>query len=409
MDCDVVIVGAGLAGLRCAGRLEAAGRRVVVLEASGHVGGRVSTEHLDGFTVDRGFQVLNPAYPAVRRHVDLRSLDLQSFDAGALVRTSASLEVLADPRRTPRHLPATLRSGLVDIGDLVALARWLGPTLVNPQGAARGPDTTLAHSLDAAGVDGRLRRVMDRFLAGVLVDSHGSSSAAFAKLLLRSFALGSPGLPRQGMQALPEQLALGLSDVRLNTPARSVAGGRVETDSGTVTARHVVVATDPTTAAAFLGRPAPEMKGLTTWWWSAPEAPHQRGLLALDGRHGPDGGPPGPVWNTAVVSAAAPSYAPPGRHLVQATTLLDRPDGDAPEALVRRHVADIYRCDTTRWELVVHHRIPEALPAAPPPVRLRGDLRAGDDILVCGDHRDTSSIQGALVSGDRAAAMILAG
>lgn len=408
MDCDVVVIGAGLAGLRCAARLESAGRRVVVLEAADHVGGRVSTERIDGFLVDRGFQVLNPAYPAVRQHVDLRSLRLQPFDAGVLARTGTSLEVLSDPLRSPRHLAATLRSGLIDIADLMALGRWLGPALVTPQGSTRGSDATLADALDAAGVNGRLRRVVDRFLAGVLADSHGSTSAAFTRLLLRSFVLGSPALPSAGMQALPEQLAVGLSDLRLGTPVRTVATGRVGTDEGVVTARHVVVATDSTTAAGLLGRAGPQMKGLTTWWWSTIEPPDRRKLLAIDGRNGPAGGPPGPVWNAAVVSAAAPSYAPPGRHLVQATTLLDRPDGDADEHAVRSHVGQIYDCDTSQWELLVHHRIPEALPAAPPPVQLRRDLHAGERVLVCGDHRDTSSIQGALVSGERAANVTLA-
>lgn len=407
METDVVVVGAGLAGLSCARALEAADRPVVVLEAGDHVGGRVSTERIDGFLLDRGFQVLNPSYPAVRDLVDLSALRLQQFDAGLLVRTGSSLEVLADPRRSPRHLVATLRSGLLDVGDLVGLSRWLAPVLFDPQGSARGADKTLGDALDAAGVDGPLRRVLDRFLAGVLADSHGATSAAFTRLLLRSFALASPGLPERGMQALPEQLAASLADVRLSTPVHAVATGRVETDAGALTAQHVVVAADPVSAARLLDRPAPRMKGLTTWWWSATESPEDRPLLVVDGRHGPDGGPPGPVWNAAVVSAGAPSYAPPGRHLVQATTLLDRVDGDADEAAVRAHVGQIYGCDTSAWELLTHHRIPSALPAVPPPLRLRSDLHAGDGILVCGDHCDTSSIQGALASGKRAARTVL--
>ena len=223
MVADVIVVGAGLAGLRCAIRLTELGREVIVLEAADTVGGRVRTDVVDGFRCDRGFQVLNPAYPAVRRWVDLDELALQSFGAGAMVRTEDGLRVVADPLREPRLLLRTLRSGYLRPVELAALARWATRVLVDPRAVMRQPDTTLAESLDAAGVVGRLRReVLDPFLAGVLVDSHGLSSANFAKLLVRMFALGRPGLPELGMGALPEQLAARLPEVRLGMPVEAV-------------------------------------------------------------------------------------------------------------------------------------------------------------------------------------------
>lgn len=194
-DADVLVVGAGLAGLACARTLERAGLSVIVVEAADEVGGRMRTDLVDGFLCDRGFQIVNPAYPALRRLVDLDSLELHSFDAGVAVRHDRGLAVLADPRREPRLLPATLRSGYLDAGELAALARWAAPAL-RPSQLTRGPDTTLAASLDAAGVNGRLRReVLEPFLAGVLADSSGQTSAAFVRLLARCFLLGTPGVP----------------------------------------------------------------------------------------------------------------------------------------------------------------------------------------------------------------------
>ncbi len=143
-----------------------------------------------------------------------------------------------------------------------------------------------------------------------------------------------------------------------------------------------------------------------TWWFDAPEAPNRLPLIALDGRRSAAGPTPGPVWNAAVMSAAAPSYAPPARHLVEATCLLDRPDGEAPEADVLRHVGEIYGCSTAGWSTVTRHRIPLALPAMAPPLAVRSRLDLGDGLFVCGDHRDTASIQGALVSGNRAAEQV---
>src|SRR5919107_6225566 len=158
MDCDVVVVGAGMAGLECARSLAEHGLHARVLEAGDRVGGRVRTDHVDGFTLDHGFQVLNPAYPAVRERVDVAALDMQPFLPAVGVRRDDGLAVLADPRRAPRLVTRTLRSGYLDPRDLLALARWAAPA-VGPVGRlVDGPDTSLDRSLTAAGVDGRLRR-----------------------------------------------------------------------------------------------------------------------------------------------------------------------------------------------------------------------------------------------------------
>ncbi len=408
-DTDVIVVGAGLAGLRCARRLGELGHEVTVLEASDAVGGRVRTDVVDGFRCDRGFQVLNPAYPAVRSWVDVDALGLQHFGAGLLVRNESGLRVVADPVREPGLALRTATSGYLNPLEIAALGRWIGRALVDPRGMIRQRDTTLSRSLDEAGLTGRLRReVLDPFIAGVIADSRGTTSANFTKLLVRMFALGRPGLPEHGMSALPEQLARPLHDVRLDTPvegigSRSHGAVEVHTVGGVQRARAVVVATDPRMAARLTSIPEPATKGLVTWWFEAPTAPSRLPLLAVDGRRSGDDVTPGPVWNVGVISAAAPSYAPPGRHLVEATCLLDRPDGDANEDEVLRHVAQIYGCDTSSWRTVTRHRLPDALPAQPPPLRPRSPISLGDGVFVCGDHRDTASIQGALVSGNRTA------
>ncbi|MFA4841093.1 MAG: FAD-dependent oxidoreductase, partial [Agrococcus sp.] len=208
-----------------------------------------------GFLVDRRFQVLNPAYPAVRRWVDVPALDLQRFGVGAIVRTGDRATTLVHPLRHPRHALATLTSQLTPASDLVALARWIGPTLVRATAASRAThDATLRESFDALGLTGRLRRdVLDTFLAGVLADSSGEASANYVRLLVRSFALGAPGLPVAGMQALPEQLAAPLvGEIRLGTAARELRhttdGVRITTDTGSLSARAAVVAVGPSTS-----------------------------------------------------------------------------------------------------------------------------------------------------------------
>lgn len=406
MTADVVVVGAGLAGLTCARELGHDGLEVVVLERSDAVGGRVRTDLVDGFRCDRGFQLLNPAYPALRRLVDLDALDLRSFSAGAALAGRTGFAIVADPRRSPGYFMQTLRSGYVRPGELARLSAWAAPSLGRVRELLERDDESLAESLDGARVHGRLREeVFEPFFAGVLAEDRGETSATFARLLVRSFLLGTPGVPALGMSALPEQIAAGLGgpvhlEERVRAVERHGRRWRVHTDAGRYDARVVVVAADPATASGLTGLSTTPMKGLVTYWFATQEAPTDLDLLVLDPTRS------GPVVNTAVLSNVAPDYAPRGWHLVQATTLAGSARQSAGEAQVRAHLARMYRTDTGPWDLVVAHDVVHALPQQPPGVPLRQPVELGGGLFVAGDHRDTASIQGALVSGRRTAAAV---
>lgn len=396
---SIVVVGAGLAGLACAQRLTAAGREVVVLEASDAVGGRVRTDLVDGFRCDRGFQLINPAYPVLPRVVDVDQLDLRAFGAGVVVATEQGRSVLADPRREPGLLPAKLRSPVGSLRERVAFVRWALTSLLPVRRLVAGRDRTLAEALDRAGLRGELRAaVLEPFLAGVLADWDGATSATFARLLLRSFLLGSPAVPSTGISRLPELLAASLpaDTVRLETPVIDVGAQWVRTADEEIAAEAVVVATSPQAAAGLTGIPVPRTKALTTFWYTAPQPPSAAKLLHLDGARR------GPLVNTAVMTNVAPGYAPAGRVLIAASTVgADGSDGD--ERAVRRQAGLVYGVDSGDWELLTRHVIAEALPHQPPPLVLRQPSRLPSGVFVAGDHRDTASIQGALVSGRRAA------
>ena len=403
---DVLVIGAGLAGLQCARVLSRAGRSVDVLEANDEVGGRVRTEVVDGFRCDRGFQLLNPAYPDAKSQLNLAALELRAFGRGIAVRRADGLAELA---LDPKSLMAALHSPYVDVRQLLAFARWFAPAMGSVSRLLTAPDSSVAESFDAAGFHGPLRHdVVEPFLAGVLLESAGTTSARFARLLVRSFALGTPAVPALGMSAIPRQLAAALTrPVELETLVMSVAregsAWVVQTPRGERAARIVVVATDPTTAARLTPSPAPAMKGVATWWFATESAPTASTYLTVDAR--PNAGP---IVNTAVMSNVAPSYAPAGQHLVQASALLV--DDVVPsEPAVRGHLASLYERDTADWRLLTTHVVPDALPVMPPPLNVRKQIRFDDGLYVCGDHRDTASIQGALVSGRRTAEVILAG
>lgn len=415
-DVDVAVVGAGMAGLQAARTLAAAGLEVQVLESSDAVGGRIRTDVVDGFLVDRGFQLLNPGYPAVRRHVDVEALKLQPFPAGVAALLDDGLRELGHPLREPRLVPTTLRSVASRPREGVAMARWLAPLARAGIGrgrlATRLPrtvDGSLRESLDRVGLTGDLRAVLERFLAGVVLEDDQSTSAAFALLLTRAFATGVPSLPAAGMQALPEQVAASLSGrVSLGRPVESIAGSAgdytLSVAGSPLRARHVVVATAAPEATGLTGSFGPPMKGVVTHWFATDELPTHRGLLHVDARTRSTG----PVLNTAVVSTPAPSYAPEGLHLVQASALMPAGRPAPTEEQITRHAGELLGSATSRWRSIARHEIPHALPVQLAPFSERRPVVVERGIVLCGDHRDTGSIQGAMVSGGRAARAVLA-
>jgi phytoene dehydrogenase-like protein len=403
---DVVVVGAGLAGLTAARRLAGASLSVLLLEAADAPGGRVRTDRRDGLLLDRGFQLFNPAYPEVRRELDLDALQLRPFRAGVAVALDGRRHLLGDPRRWPAGGVAALTSPVGTWPEKLAFARWSATIGFGPAGRIKhiepSEDTSLADELRRRGL-GRLgEQVLRPFLAGVLADWELATSRRFAELLLRSFVRGTPSLPARGMQAVPEQLAADLPDgvLHCSTRVTGIRPGEVTSDRGSTHTRAIVLAADPRTTCELAGLPVPMLRGLTTFYHRVAEPPAREPLLHLDGARR------GPVVNTAVVSVVAPTYADTGA--LVATTVVGADPDPQIEATARAQAGIIYGVDPGGWEQVATYRIPEALPAVAVGQPLRSAIDLGDGLYLAGDHRDTASIQGAMVSGRRAAEAVLA-
>ncbi|MEM8558926.1 MAG: NAD(P)/FAD-dependent oxidoreductase, partial [Bacteroidota bacterium] len=376
------------------------------------LGGRVRTDEVDGFLLDRGFQVLLTAYPEAQRWLDYDALDLRAFANGALVFLSGTLHRLADPTR---DFFGALPSVLSPIGSLADKVKVLGlrqnvlkPSLKDLW--AREEITTRAALTERYGFStSMLTRFFEPFLGGILLDKQLQASSRAFEFYFRMFSEGQTAVPAMGMGEIPAQLAAPLPNdaIRLNTRATSVTANTVKIGRGeSVRAKTVLVATEAPAAARLLtGLDAPPSRSVTCAYYAAPTPPIADPILVLDGENA------GPVNNLAVMSNVAPSYAPDGRALI-AATVLGLPDaGDnLLDVRVREHCRTWFGEQVDAWTPLRTYHIEHAQPGQVPPALTppTRPFRLDDGLYVTGDHRTNASINGAMRAGRLAAEAILA-
>jgi phytoene dehydrogenase-like protein len=403
-DEPVAIVGAGLAGLSCAVALHGAGIPVQVFEASDGVGGRVRTDRVDGFTLDRGFQVALTAYPEMHRQLDMAALDLQAFDPGALVWRHGKGSVVGDPFRRPTTALSTVAAPIGSPFDKarIALLRHRLRS-VHPARLLQSDDISTREALADAGFsDTIIERFFRPLVGGIQLDPDLTDSRRMFDVIFRMLADGDSAVPAAGMQAIPRQLAdrLPVGTVHLGAPVTAATPTSVTVDGSTISAAAVVVATEGPVAASLLGLAPVESKSVGAVYFAAPTPPIDDKLVVLDGTGR------GPVLNVAVMSNVAPTYAPAGSHLVVAA--LPGHDGDTIEADARSQLRGWWGSQVDTWDHLATYRIAHGQPRQRPPFRPKQRVQLDDGRFVCGDHRDTASIQGAMYSGRRCALAIAA-
>jgi len=383
-SAEVLIIGAGLAGLSAAITLESAGVDVTVIEASDRPGGRIASDEINGFICDRGFQLINAKYPALQELDVIKEIDF--------IPAPRVIEVAIGDRRyrigDPRQLPWTaLNKATGTIPEKLALLRFI-------VGKAKAAES-IGEALRNTGTC--YDRVLHPFLQGVFLTDPDNVDAIYGHSIIKSFVNGKPGIPRNGVGELPKALAKRVSNIVYNTRVDRIDLTSVHTNTGTYTADKIVIATDATTATQLLGlTEVPRMAGCITWYHAVSQNPSGNGRLVVDGQRR------GPIINTVVMSDISANYAPSGQHLVSTTTELNVTESD-----VRRHLAVVWGTGTHDWQFIAKYEIPAALPIHNVGRALSQSMKINEHHFVAGDHRSVPSQQGALFSGRLVAQLLL--
>src|SRR5215210_5585731 len=410
----IVIVGAGLAGLTCAKVLKERGAEVAVFEASDDLGGRVRTDEKDGFLLDQGFQVYFTSYPVAGKHLDYEALAFRGFDPGEIIRRGPEQSVLSDPLRDTKALLPSLLSDAATFGDKLRTLETVARTHVVGISAGEGDggaDTSTLDYLKTAGLSGRYIDSFFRpFYGGITLNRELTTSARVLRFTLRMLANGRTVVPALGMGEIPFQLASHLpeSKIRLKSPVENllregerVVGVRVAGDE--YEADAVVVATDAPTAGRLTGEAVPEGSvGEVCMYYETDGLGSGKKILlnAEDGAF---------LNNAVEMSNISEKYAPPDRHLLYAVALtgMDSPDGD----LYRRCIEDLSRWyPGSDFRPLALRRIPYGQFAQPPGIHssLPDNRTHTPGLVLAGEYTEDSSINGSMLSGEKAAGVVIA-
>ena len=406
----VVIVGAGLAGLCCALRLQESNIPWVILEASDRVGGRVTTDVVEGYQLDRGLHFFYTAYPEAKKILDYDGLNLQKLGAGALVWFGGKLHKASDPFRDPMSTIPNLLSPIGTLPDRLkagALRQQIMAKSVSDIFDEKDSQTKAAlhnHKFSESMVN----RFFQPFLAGVFLEKDLRTSSKMFEFVFNMLANGHAALPARGIRAIPEQIASRLPQDRIIFGVRvtSVSDYYLQIEGGDeIDAAAVVVATEGPEAANLL-RDLPKMRThpVTCVYYETDKPPTTEPVLILNGEGY------GRINSVCVPSAIASTYAPGNKSLVAVTVLGDPFETDAiADRELKSELSQWFKGDTASWRFLKMYRISHAVPDQSPPALNRAEraVKFRPGMYLCGDHRDNGSMNGAMVSGRRCAESII--
>lgn len=398
----ITIIGAGIAGLTCAKYLKDKGIEALILEASDEVGGRVRTNIVNGYKLDRGFQVLLTSYPEAKQLLDYDALRLNPIPSGARIRNGNEFFTMPNPLKNFSSAPQALLSPVGGLIDKFKVLQLNFATRDADEPDSRSGESTISFLKDFGYSQTMLDRFFIPFFRGVFLDEEMRTDSALFKFLYSQFSHGDVVIPENGMQAIPEQIKSCLSpeQIRLNTKVEEIVGGKVYLGDGEVIESDlIVVATDAQMSAKLLGEESKTpFNGTTCLYFESDSS------LDLDGE-------PFLIINSnkdelidhiLPVSDTMPSFAPSGKTLISVNVVGNE---EVAEQEIISELANWFGQDK-KWDHLRTYKIENALPQFFIDSPIKSDLKISEDLYRCGDYTAYPSLNAAMRSGRLVAEMI---
>jgi phytoene dehydrogenase-like protein len=405
---DALIIGAGAAGLVAAKELENYHLKVLVIDASDRVGGRLRTDKVNGFTLDHGFQVLLSAYPLAQKHLDFKALNLKPFKSGAFCFKGRDHFLVEDVNRNAAAYLRMAFSPVGSIWDKLKLAKLRKEVLAKSEEMIfNEPEISTLDYLKQRGFSDKIiNRFFKPFFGGIFLEDELKTSCRQFQFIFKMFALGEAMLPQDGIESIASHLKSQLKETqfRLNSQVKAVRKGEVELSDGEIiTAKQIIIATDPT--AIF-----PQLVQDISWnethqyYFASPKSPFPKGYISLSFAED------ALINNIAVLSDVSASYAPKGQHLISVSIRSQQAKSDDQiENEIRRELIAAGYEAARDWTFIRNYKIRKALPNISNNAYSRPfeESRIAEGIYIAGDQMLNPSLNAAMESGELAAKALI--
>lgn len=400
----IAIIGAGIAGLTCAKYLKDKGIEALILEASDAVGGRVRTDIVEGFKLDRGFQVFLTSYPEAQKLLNYKDLRFNELPSGARIRNGDEFFVMPNPLKNLWTAPQAVFSPVGSLFDKMKILQLNSDTRnADEPNASKSAETTISFLKNYGYSDAILNQFFKPFMGGVFLEEELQTDSSFFKFLYSMFAKGDVVVPENGMQAIPEQIASQLSPdkIRLNTRVEKIDGKIIYLENGeTVEAEKIVIATDAIAAAKLLGNEVKtQFNGTVCLYFKSDKPLELAGEPYLIINSNTDE----LIDHILVMSDVAPNYAPQGKTLISVNLIGNK---EFTETKVQAELTKWFG-NGYDWQHLKTYLIPEALPQFFVDSETENTLKINENLYRCGDYTAYPSLNAAMKTGREVAEMLV--
>lgn len=405
---DVVVVGAGIAGLTAAYLLQKKGYKVHVFEAANQVGGRIRTDKVEGFLLDRGFQLFYSAYPEVKNFIDVKKLGVGQIYNGALIRYNDDFSLLSNPNKEFKDIMSTLIASNASWKDKMKMYKLLAESSgLREKKIDVKKDVPAKEYLNQLGFSEKfINSFFKPFLASTFLDNDLETSSSLLRFIFKMFSKGAVGLPKEGIGSVPKQLANKLKPgtIHLQSKVKKISPTGIQLLKGDfISADRVLVATNPLALQEILPEYQIDLgsRNVSCLYFTSNIPPVAKPVIVFNGED------KGLVNNMCVVNLVQPTYAPKGSYLI-AVNITKSHDFDDEELVdeVMKEMAHWYGVKVNSWEHIKTYHIKYALPKENKMVDAEYAVQYNEKVFICGDHLSYGSMNAAIKSGKTAASLL---